>query len=108
MFDKGRIPRLTEAERYPVDIHSCAEAILCLGQLSRRYKDALPRAQAVADWTLRNMRDPTGYFYYRRYRWLTIKVPYMRWGQAWMLVGLARLQQALTTAQQPNMGMVQS
>lgn len=97
LFDKGYIPRLTEAHRYPIDIHSCAEAILCLTQLGERYDDALARAQRVAEWTIANMRHPTGYFYYRRYRWLTIKIPYMRWGQAWMMIALARLQRRLDT-----------
>jgi hypothetical protein len=98
LFDEGCIPRLTEASRYPVDIHSCAEAVLCLSQLSARYEDALSRACAVADWTLAHMRHPSGTFYYRRYRWLTIKIPYMRWGQAWMMVALTKLQQALAAA----------
>jgi hypothetical protein len=100
LFDEGRIPRLTEARRYPVDIHSCAEAILCLSQLSARYDDALARACAVADWTLAHMRHPSGAFYYRRYRWLTIRIPYMRWGQAWMMLALTRLQKALGAAPQ--------
>jgi rhamnogalacturonyl hydrolase YesR len=90
LFDEEAIPHLTEARRYPVDIHSCAEAILCLTQLSDRYDDAWERAQAVTRWTLAHMRDPAGYFYYRRYRWLTIRIPYMRWAQAWMMNALAR------------------
>jgi hypothetical protein len=90
LFDEGRIPRLTDTRRYPIDIHSCAEAILCLTQLSDRYDDAWGRARAVANWTLAHMRHPSGYFYYRRYRRLTIKMPYMRWGQAWMMSALAK------------------
>ncbi len=96
LFDEGHIPRLTNTRRYPVDIHSCAEAILCLSQLADRYEGALDRALAVADWTISHMRHPSGYFYYRRYRWLTIKIPYMRWGQAWMMSALTRLQQILS------------
>ncbi len=96
LFDEGCIPRLTDKHRYPVDIHSCAEAILCLSQLTTRYEDALDRALAVAAWTISHMRHPSGYFYYRRYRWLTIKIPYMRWGQAWMMSALVRLRQTLS------------
>jgi hypothetical protein len=95
LFDAGGIPRLTEAHRYPVDIHSCAEAIFCLSQLAGRYDDALNRAVAVADWTLTHMRHRSGYFYYRRYRGLTVKIPYMRWAQAWMLAALTHLRYAL-------------
>jgi len=98
LFKNECIPCRTETNCYPMDIHSCAEAILCLSQLSGRYPDALARAQAVARWTLTHMRHPTGYFFYRRYHWLTIKIPYMRWGQAWMLAALARLQAVLAQA----------
>jgi uncharacterized protein YyaL (SSP411 family) len=98
LFDQGRIPRITDARCYPIDIHSCAEAILCLSQLADRYEEALQRAQAVAEWALCHMRHPAGYFYYRRYRWLTIKIPYMRWGQAWMMAALTRLRRALGAA----------
>lgn len=94
LFDGGRVPRFTDARSYPIDIHSCAEAILCLSQLAGRYADALARAEVVAAWTLSHMRHPDGYFFYRRYRWFTIRVPYMRWGQAWMMVALTRLLQA--------------
>lgn len=103
LFADRRIPRLTETSRYPVDIHSCAEAILCLSQLANRYDDALDRALAVADWTLDHMRHPDGFFFYRRYRFLTIKIPYMRWGQAWMLAALTRLQRTLGAGNFRNM-----
>jgi uncharacterized protein YyaL (SSP411 family) len=102
LFDAGCIPRLTETRCYPVDIHSCAEAILCLSQLATRYDDALLRAIAVADWTLAHMRHHSGYFYYRRYRWLTIKIPYMRWAQAWMLAALTHLRYALVKLSRPD------
>jgi uncharacterized protein YyaL (SSP411 family) len=102
LFDDGSVPRLTAARRYPVDIHSCAEAILCLSQLTERYDDALQRALAVAEWTVKHMRDPQGFFYYRRYRWLTIKIPYMRWGQAWIMAALVNLQRVLVGTERPS------
>jgi hypothetical protein len=107
LFDEGCIPRLTDKRRYPIDIHSCAEAIICLSQLSHRYADALERAQAVAHWTITHMRHPRGYFYYRRYPWFTSKIPYMRWGQAWMLVALTHLQKALKSSGSLNLGKVE-
>ena len=37
------------------------------------------------------MFSPEGYFYYRILPFGKIKTPYMRWGQAWMLLALATL-----------------
>ena len=37
----------------------------------------------VSQWTIDNMQDETGYFYYRRYsRWLVNKTPTLHWGRA--------------------------
>jgi hypothetical protein len=53
-------------------------------------------AVKVAQWTIANMQDRTGYFYYRRYSpWLVNKTPTLHWGQATMLCALAGLYQQL-------------
>jgi hypothetical protein len=49
----------------------------------------LPLASSVYDWTIRHMWDEAGFFYYRKLPFLTIKTPYMRWSQAWMLLALS-------------------
>ena len=38
--------------------------------------------------------DERGFFYYQKRRFYTVKKPYMRWSQAWMLYALARLLEA--------------
>ncbi len=48
-------------------------------------------AEKVARWTIENMRDPSGYFYYRKYPVLTARTPYFHWGQATMFKALAHL-----------------
>ena len=62
-----------------------------------RDPESLPLALKVAQWTIENMQDRSGYFYYRRYSpWLVNKTPTLHWGQATMLCALARtLQTAL-------------
>jgi len=46
----------------------------------------------VAGWTIENMQDDDGHFYYRRYNsWLVNKTPTLHWGQATMLSALAAL-----------------
>ena len=83
--------------RYPyptgieVDIRCCAEAIHCLAVLSEIYPEALNLARKIAEWTIKNMQDKDGYFYFRIYRTHKNRMPYTRWGQAPMLNALTAL-----------------
>jgi len=36
------------------------------------------------------MRSPQGYFYSRRTRYFTNRIPYMRWAQAWVFHALTQ------------------
>jgi len=102
LFEDGTVPKLTPASTYPIDIHACAEAILCNSVLAID----VPAAAAILDrclpWTLDHMQSPEGWFAHRilrlrgRREW-RVAMPYMRWGQAWMLRALAEVV-ALDTA----------
>ncbi len=48
-------------------------------------------ADKIAQWTLANLRDQRGFFYYQRRRLHTVRIPYMRWSEGWMAYALARL-----------------
>jgi hypothetical protein len=48
-------------------------------------------ARRVARWTIANLYDPTGYFYYQKTRWYTNRIPYVRWSQAHMFAALGSL-----------------
>ena len=74
-----------------VDIRCCAEAIHCLAVLSDIYPAALNLARKIAEWTISNMQDKDGYFYFRIYKTHKHKMPYIRWGQAPMLNALTAL-----------------
>jgi hypothetical protein len=100
LFAPNGIPKRTEDELYPVDIHSCAEAILCTTALCQRFADGLDLARCVAQWTAKHMLAPDGHFYYRRYPLLTIRIPFVRWSQGWMLRALG----ALLAADHSNLG----
>ena len=76
---------------YPVDTHAAAAAIVSLLDLIELDRDALPLAQRIATWSIRNLRDRRGFFYYQRRRLYTVHTPFMRWTQAWMTYALARL-----------------
>jgi hypothetical protein len=68
---------------YPIDIHSPAQLVVTLYRLGK-LDEQQPLVQKVLLYTIRNMQDPTGYFYYQKKKWVNSKIPYMRWAQAWM------------------------
>jgi hypothetical protein len=88
-------PRYFPDRLYPVDVHSAASAITTLVELRGRIPNSLIIAQEIAGWTFQNLRDAQGFFYYQRRRLLTVRIPYMRWSQAWMMYALARLREAV-------------
>jgi hypothetical protein len=51
-------------------------------------------ADKIAVWAIRHLRDRTGFFYYQRRRFFTVRIPFMRWSEAWMLYALGRLLEA--------------
>jgi hypothetical protein len=81
-------PRYFHDRTYPIDIHAAAQSIITLSVFGSEYSSLVPLAATVTDWTLRNMWDERGFFYYRVLRYATIRTSYMRWSQAWMLVAL--------------------
>ena len=56
---KWRWPRI-----YPVDIHNQAQGIITFSRLSEIKPEYLDFARDIAKWTIVNMQDETGYFYY--------------------------------------------
>ncbi|HYP01216.1 MAG TPA: hypothetical protein VER76_13580 [Pyrinomonadaceae bacterium] len=85
-------PKYYHDNPYPADAHSTGAAVVALVELKDEMPDALALADRVIKWTLENLRDARrGFFYYQRRRFYTVRTPYMRWTQAWMMYALARL-----------------
>jgi hypothetical protein len=84
-------PKYYHRAAHPADAHSAGASIVALTELSDIEPDALELAERVAGWMLREMYDPRGFFYYQKRRLNTVRTPYMRWSQAWMMYALARL-----------------
>jgi hypothetical protein len=79
-------PRYYDRQMYPFDIHCSAVGIVTYLRFGERQK-----AHSVAQWAIDNMWDRRGFFWYQRGRWLTNRICYMRWSQAWMYYALAQL-----------------
>lgn len=95
-FLEDGTPRYYHHKTLPIDIQCCSQAIDTLVLFSDLDSNALSLAQKVATWTIENMQDPSGYFYYRRYSpWLVNKTPTLHWGQATMMCALAGLYKSL-------------
>ena len=87
-------PKYYHDDPYPADAHAAASAIVTLLECRNLDDDAVPLAQKVASWTIQHLRDARGFFYYQRRRFYTVRKPYMRWSQAWMMYALSRLLEA--------------
>jgi len=89
-------PRYYDRKTLPIDIQCSSQAIDTLVFFKEDDPGALPLAAKVALWTIENMQDDSGYFYYRRYsNWLVNKTPTLHWGQATMMSALAALYKSL-------------
>jgi len=87
------MPKMTPRSLYPINIHSCAEAIL-LNSLMANENDA-PRGflDTMLPSILSRMQNADGSFAYiirKTGNFLfTDRTPYIRWGQGWMLLALS-------------------
>ncbi|HXM50997.1 MAG TPA: hypothetical protein VN956_24345 [Pyrinomonadaceae bacterium] len=84
-------PKYYPDRLYPADAHSAASAIVTLVELRGRIPGTMILAEKIANWTLENLRDSSGFFHYQRRRFYSVNIPYMRWSQAWLAYALARL-----------------
>ena len=82
-------PKYYHDKLYPIDAHSAAVAVVTFVELGRIWPESFAQAEQVMKWTANNLQDPAGFFYYQMNRLHRIKIPYMRWSQAWMLYALA-------------------
>jgi uncharacterized protein YyaL (SSP411 family) len=91
-FEENGIPKYYPAKTFPIDSQCASQAIETLANFSDYNKNILVLATRVADWTIENMQDKKGYFYYRRYPFnVTVKTPMLHWAQATTYKGLALL-----------------
>ena len=96
MFLSDYIPKMTPTSLYPINIHSCAEALLCQSTLLPDHPERLPHILRSVEWVLQNMEYAPGSYIYllRKYPAIgehDVKIPMIRWAQAWMLRSYSEL-----------------
>jgi rhamnogalacturonyl hydrolase YesR len=90
-FEEDGKPKYYDNSLYPINIQCAAQAIDTLSYFAGEDDFLLNLALNVADWTVKNMQDKSGFFYYRVLRWKKVKIPMMHWGQATMFSALTHL-----------------
>jgi rhamnogalacturonyl hydrolase YesR len=87
-FTEEGISKYYSNSIYPIDIHSSAQLVVTLVKLNK-FTDQKVLVDKVLNWTIENMQSKKGYFYYQVNQYFSSKIPYMRWGQAWMFYALS-------------------
>ncbi len=87
-FESDGTPKYYDNQTYPIDIHCPGQLLVTLSRLGLydKYGDI---ARTVTQWTIENMQDKEGYFYYQRRKGISSKIPYMRWSNAFMFNALS-------------------
>jgi len=87
-FEKDGMPKYYHNKTYPIDIHCPGQLLVTLSSLGKM-KEYQSLADKVLDWTITNMQDKKGYFYYQLKKSISSKISYMRWSNAFMFYAMS-------------------
>lgn len=90
-FLENGTPKYYVDKVLPIDIQCASQSIDTLTLFREYDTDNLLIASKIANWTIDNMQDKTGYFYQWKNRIFTNKTPTLHWGQATMYKALTSL-----------------
>jgi hypothetical protein len=71
-----------------VDLHCVAQALSTFHKLNQ-FNDNKELICKITSWSIKNMQDEDGYFYFQKKNNKINKTIYMRWPNAWMFYGLS-------------------
>jgi len=87
-FTNDHLPKYYHNSLYPIEPHSLAEYIRVM-VVTNNFKTEKEKIDNALSWLIKNMQSKNGYFYFRKLKHYKIKIPYMRWVQAWMFNALS-------------------
>lgn len=93
-FDEKGRSKYYNNQLYPIDIHSPTQLMVTLSALNK-FNEYKTLADKVLLWTINNMQDKKGFFYYQINKYISSKIPYMRWSQAWIFYAFCVYKQEL-------------
>lgn len=82
-FKTDGTPKYYHNKTYPIDIHCPAQLFVTLKTLEK-FEDYQDLSSKVLKWSLDNMQDKRGFFYYQVRPKMSSKISYMRWSNAFM------------------------
>ncbi|MFO7719171.1 MAG: hypothetical protein R6W85_01870 [Gillisia sp.] len=91
-FEASGRPKYYHNKTYPVDSQCISQSIETLANFADYDEESLNLGVKVAMWTIENMQDSTGYFYFRKYPGgIILKPPMIHWAQATTYMALSYL-----------------
>ncbi len=81
-------PKYYHDKTYPIDIHCPAQLLITLSKLEKT-KTHNDIANKVLNWTIHNMQDRKGFFYYQLKKRFSSRISYMRWSNAFMFCAMS-------------------
>lgn len=82
-FEQDGTPKYYDNRMFPIDIHCPGQLFVTLSRL-HEFGNHRDLAERVMQWTILNMQDKKGYFYYQLKSGISSKISYMRWSNAFM------------------------
>tara|TARA_B100000963_G_scaffold289151_1_gene258555 strand:- start:5065 stop:6273 length:1209 start_codon:yes stop_codon:yes gene_type:complete len=82
-FEIEGVPKYYHNKKYPIDIHCPGQLFVTLSKLDE-FKKNKKLAQKVISWSIQKMQSNKGYFYYQIKRFISSRISYMRWSNAFM------------------------
>ncbi len=94
LFFNNGMSKYRYGRKYPVDIHNQAQGIITFSKAASIDPSYLDFAERILDWTVENMYDNKGFFYYQKWPLVTNKSFFIRWSHAWMILAQATFLEA--------------
>ena len=82
-FLEDGTPKYYHDKTYPIDIHCPGQLFVTLSK-TKSFAENKDLADKVVKWSIENMQDAKGYFYYQLKKGVSSKISYMRWSNAFM------------------------
>ncbi len=81
-------PKYYHDKTYPIDIHCPGQLFVTLSKTGT-FSENRVLITKVLEWTVSNMQDPQGFFYYQIKKGISSKISYMRWSNAFMFKAIS-------------------
>jgi len=88
-FIKDGVSIYRYPKRYPVNIQNQSQGIITFAKSSEMIPENIEFSEIILKWTIENMYNKRGFFYYLKYPFIKNKVYYLRWSQASMLYAIS-------------------